>query len=1240
MRTVEKKGNIIYAVLFCTLLLPVTSWSQEAYHSSVNEKWPNEINGAPGSKLYSVFLIGDLKHPFENKNLDLLEDELTKEGENSALVVLGDIVYPKGMPVEGEPGIEPSVWKHVSILNRIKEYPGTIIFLPGDRDWAKGREEGWGSVIGQEGYIENFLSRGNTYLPDEGCPGPVEIGLAGDIVLIVINSQWWFHRFGKPELDNDCEIEGEEDLYVQIEDAIRRNMGKKIIFAAHHPLFSVGNYGGHFPFLINIFPLTGFNPSLFVPLPGFFYTGYRKFLGGTQDLSNPDYKLFKHKLLEILGKYPDIIYAAGHEHNLQFLESGGLHHIVSGGGGEGAFVAAREDKADFAAQSTGFAKLSFYESGDVWLQFFKPGENGDKILLFSKKLYSKPPLLQGEEEELLQNINYGDSVVRVGLSDRYQKGKLHRFLMGDNYRDIWDTPVDFPVFDIGKEKGGLSIIKRGGGQQTRSVRMEDKYGKQYVLRSVNKYVEKALSKEMQNTIAVDVVQDGISASHPYAAITVPKLAGAAGVMHANPKLVWVPSDPRLGIYREDIANGVFLFEERPVGNRQDMESFGYSEDIVNTAETIKKTNDKHDHIVDQKAVLRARLFDILLNDWDRHDDQWRWATFKENDVKVYRPIPRDRDQVYFVNQGPMMWIASRKWTVRKFQGFDNSIKDVVGLGFNSRYFDRAFLSEPGLQDWITIANDIKNNVTDSVIHEAIAELPPEVYALSGKDIETKLKSRRDLLPAYAEEFYKSLAKEVDVVGTDERDLFKVQRMEGGNTKVEVFALSRKKGKKRDKLYERIFLPNETKEIRLYGLKDEDKFDLEGKAEKGIKVRIIGGKGKDKVKDNSSVKGLGKKTVVYERIDKKNKLKPGSETRLYLSKKKGIDNYDRKQFRFDKVIPLATGGYNIDDGIFLGGGVSINNYNFRDSNLHQLTAKMAFQTGAFELGYKGLVSSISQIFDLRIDADLSIPKSVDNYFGAGNETKKISESKKFYRVRYLNGWLNPRLHHQVNKSISCSAGAFYQYYEVTDTTGRFIGGLYPEVLSESAYGRHNYLGANTSFTIDTRDDKILPKHGIFWETRAAGFHSVGNNGKDFIKLQSGASVFLGFQKDPRFVFAARIGGAVNMGDYDFLHSNFLGRKTNLRGFRNNRFAGDKSFYQNTEIRVKLKNIRNFLFNGQSGLLVFNDIGRVWTKGENSNKWHNGYGGGLWISPFNAAAITLSYGMSKEDNLIDFSFNYLF
>jgi hemolysin activation/secretion protein len=156
----------------------------------------------------------------------------------------------------------------------------------------------------------------------------------------------------------------------------------------------------------------------------------------------------------------------------------------------------------------------------------------------------------------------------------------------------------------------------------------------------------------------------------------------------------------------------------------------------------------------------------------------------------------------------------------------------------------------------------------------------------------------------------------------------------------------------------------------------------------------------------------------------------------------------------------------------------------------------------------------------------------------------------------------------------------------------------------------------------------------------GYYSIKDSGKKFLKLKSDLSFYLSFNKNPRWVFAFRAGGAANLGDYEFYYANFLGGKTNLRGFRSNRYAGDYSFYQNSEIRFKIANINTYVVAGRLGILLFNDVGRVWVTGENSKTWHDGYGGGLWFTVFDFTAVTLNYNRSKEDSFVTFTFNYFF
>ena len=82
-----------------------------------------------------------------------------------------------------------------------------------------------------------------------------------------------------------------------------------------------------------------------------------------------------------------------------------------------------------------------------------------------------------------------DSVL-VAVGPEYdQVTGLHRFFLGESYRHIWATPVKVRVIDLSQEKGGFKVVKLGGGMQTRSLRLVDATGKEWALRTVQKYPE-------------------------------------------------------------------------------------------------------------------------------------------------------------------------------------------------------------------------------------------------------------------------------------------------------------------------------------------------------------------------------------------------------------------------------------------------------------------------------------------------------------------------------------------------------------------------------------------------------------------------------------------------------------------------------------------------------------------------------------------------------------------------------
>ena len=1199
------------------------------------------------SQKHTMYLVGDAGEPFENGNpvMKQVQDQLNKDNTPSSIIYLGDNIYPRGLPDKGNPERMISEEIIKGQLDILSDFKGQVFVIPGNHDWYKGKKAGYRYIRNQESFVDDYVTgllrdSINAFLPDGGCPGPVEVALSKEITLIILDTQWLLHPWDKPRDIDGCEAGHYKDVFAQLEEMVRRNDHKKIIVAAHHPMYSYGIHGGVSNAKDHIFPLTAANESLWIPLPivGSIYPLYRKYLGNIQDIAHPKYKAIRKTVEEIFSLHPNLVFVSGHEHSLQYIEKDSLHYIVSGSGSKSTFVK-KKKFAQYVHEGIGFGKLLFDTDGNTTLQFWSP-QTPEKPI-YEEVLFNKIYIPLPEPENY--RVDFTDSTVMVNASDQYDTNNPG--LLGENYRAAWKTKIEVPVFDIGKEKGGLKILKRGGGQQTRSLRLEAKNGKQYVLRSVEKYAEKAIPEELKSTVGADLVQDQISASHPYAAYVIPPMAKAAEVYHTNPKVVYIPEDPRFEEYRVDFANSLALYEERPAGNLKDLDNFGNSKKIISTPDLLESLYEDNDNIVDQQWVLKSRLFDMFIADWDRHDDQWRWASFKQGGGRMYRPIPRDRDQAFFVSEGFIMNKVEKKWAMPKFQGFDHEFRYVPGFNFNARYFDRDFLNQPSLQDWTNTADSLQKRLTDEVIENAIRQWPEPIFELDGETVIAKLKSQRDNLTQYAIDQYLFLAEVVSVRGTNKKEYFLVERIDDQQTRVSMYKRTNK-DKTDELMYERTFFREETKEVRLYGLDGDDLFEVTGEAKKGIVVRIIGGLGMDEIRDESAVSGLARKTKIYD-TKEGNTLKLGKEAKDLTSYRESVNNYNRKDFKYNKLIPLIIGSINKDDGIFIGGGGIYINHGFRKipfKSRQMLTAQGALATGAFNIKYDATFTDVFGLWDLEFALDVSAPNSVTNFFGFGNETTfnknadeefMVDEAIDFYRMRFK--YLNHKglLVKTFGSYASLGLGHHFQTAKVEkDYEGEDRFFLDPVNIGDSAsfFSSKVFEGAVLRFKYDSRDNPILTTRGIKWLTEVGAYAGLNNQSNNLTRISSELSFFFSLRLPSRLTVATRFGGGHNFGDSEFFQAQILGGLSNLRGYRRTRFYGDSHFYNNTELRLKLATFQNRIVPISMGIYGFNDIGRVWIKNEDSNKWHHGIGGGVWLSPLNTTVISLELARSEEEKLL--------
>jgi hypothetical protein len=444
---------------------------------------------------------------------------------------------------------------------------------------------------------------------------------------------------------------------------------------------------------------------------------------------------------------------------------------------------------------------------------------------------------------------------------------LKRLFLGKNYRTVWQTAVTFPVFRI--KELGLTIEELGGGQQTKSLQMEDKLGREWVLRTVDKDVEKALPAYLRNTLAQKVTQDMVSAAHPYAPLTIPTLAKAIGVIVPEPTFYYVPDDPALEPYRSIFANTICMLEQRePTPDRSATE---------NTEDLMEELLEQNDHQVIQQAVLKARLLDMLVADWDRHADQWRWGKRDSGSVEYYYAIPRDRDQAYFYSNGLLPRIA-KVVALRHLVGFQDDLDQLKNLNHKSWEFDRLFLNQLDRGDWEAIIKSAQAALTDKVIHAAVAKMPPAVYAINGATIENKLKGRRNELLTAGLRYYDYITRYPLISGTEEGEYFKVSGS-GDTLLVQVYDLN-DNGTEGRKIYERVFRGEETKYLTFQGYGGKDKFEVLEGTSADIRLNFHGGGGADEY----TIRGNSKNTI-YEVEADNNKIRAGSRTKIRKDNKR-------------------------------------------------------------------------------------------------------------------------------------------------------------------------------------------------------------------------------------------------------------------------------------------------------------------------------------------------------------------
>ncbi len=1150
----------------------------------------------PDKEISHVFYAtGNLGFQENNSNnivLKALSSSMVKD-KNATLLLLGNNASKTGFNRDSNAG-KQNIDSYSDLL---KPFSDRIVFIPGMTDWIPGLK----NLKAQEKYLEGLFNNKDVFKPEKGCPIE-KVKINDEIDLLILDSQWALSDWNKiPNINDNCEIKNKTEFYVEVEHEIVKSQGKTVLVAVYHPITTYGKYGSSFSFGLN-----------------------------SQKLNNKFYNEFSNRLFTIAQQSKNVVFVSGHENNMQYIVDKKTPVIISGAASS-IQNAKKGSKSKFHLNEKGFSKIVVYKDGSLWVSFYGESNN------FDSPMYSAE-ILKAQEIAEKKNFNERSTPKFVSKSiykpEELERSAFYKALWGEHFRKDYETPIKLKSALLDTLYGGLSVIRKGGGHQTNSLRLKTKDDRQFVMRSAKKsalrfiqyfiFKTQYLEPDVEDTYFIQLLQDYWTTANPYGSLTIGDMADALNIYHANTELYYIPKQEALGIHNDAYGDKIYFIEERLTDGHKDVASLGNTDKIEGTTDLLHELRRKDKIEVNESLYIRTRLFDNIIGDWDRHADQWRWAVQQgKNGKDIYEPIPRDRDQAFSDFDGFMLGlITTLSPPLRFMQRYNETYNHTKWFNDAGDDVDLAVLINHTQEDWLREAKFIKENLTPEIIDKAFTKLPSEIDQFRVERTKKALLGRLAKVEENAVDLYEYLRSNVLITGTDKDDHFVITRKPNGITNVSIYRI--KKGKKGEKFWDVDYNRDVTRELWVYGLDDEDIFEVVGDGERLIRIKIIGGQNNDtyKIKNRRKVR-------VFDQKSKPNTFE--TSVNKVLS-----DNYDLNTYYFKKnrrdlqnILPIL--GFNPDNGFVIGA-----TYNYTKNSLrrnpftanHSLSASYMTETSGLIIDYTGEFANIFNNVNFGLEAGYSGSNFTNNFFGFGNETQNLDDDLDFdfNRVRLEGIYIKPSFIFRGYYGGEFKVALSYENIEVERTSSRFISQT--NEVNPNVFSGQDFFGIETAYSFENFDDESLPKSGLGFKI-TTGFKSNFDEDRSFGYIIPEFRLTTRLDRKGILVYATKFRAHFNLNnEFEFHQAASIGDGEGLRGFRQQRFSGKRSFYQNSDLRLSLGRIKNSIIPITFGAYGGFDYGRVWVENDSSDKWHLSPGVGLYFNLAGLTTANLGYFSSSE------------
>jgi hypothetical protein len=1006
--------------------------------------------------------------------------------------------------------------------------------------------------------------------PDNLCPEPY-MREYDQFAILAIESNWFLFPHEIGVFSKYCEALDLGRSYREIEKAIINSRDKPLIVLAYHGLGMERE-----DVETNDLPLF-------------------QSLGGLQSFNNPSYQQYHQKITGMLKNRKNALFISGSGHSYAYTKIGALHHLNI------------PDSLPVAVSFTPVDDGVHVQTVDDAFEWTLTKEKYD----FNPKPVCK---------------TYAGKLRRF-----HQGGSFFRYWLGDNYRDAWDQPLEVPCFDL--SHGPYTIERVGGSQQSLTFHLKHPSGREYKLRSFIKKIE--LPDILQETIIEDALLDHQSAIHPWGFWLSAKLSDEINLPHNHPYVVYVNTDqPAFKSFQETFKSGFYQMVEKPDNILSDPSYKAQGlEHVWSTQKMVRKLEGKSKYRMDQEAYLKARLFDILIGDWDRHKEQWKWMVFKEKDHWSIRPFPIDRDTAFYKGDGVFTWWGRRKWVNYTWQNYNAKLRHPESLMIQSMSMDHRYTSNVSKEKWKEIAQSIYEALPPEKVAAFLEQFPYHMPEADKKELLTAYTRRRDNFLNTAQQMRVMLHESLDILGTGQKDFFYITQPTPHTIQVRIEHDG-------ETIFDNEYSVPETKEIRLYGLEGIDTFHVNMPHTVLTKVRIIGGK----AEDHLLIQHATNKQFITAYDDDINITSDNHiHTKPYRLRYSAF--YTQANARKLNVVAptLFISSGNPDTQFMLGGGFIYRKAGFQSdpwASTHTLKANFLFDRAAGNAMYQGTWFDIWNRNDLQLTLDLGLPRFYGFFYGLGNGLQQIDrpEDDSFYWLRGKHVNFKQQLSFPITQFMQLQPYLQYRYRDFIFGQDHILSTPEENLLDENlAEGTNedlsqdsHYVGMGLDWVYQSNDTVSGPlkKRNLYarlgWQVQKG--LTGGDGAFQRVDLHTD---YINYARRTKTQWKISAGGGFNHGNWEFFDAQFLGRNQNLRGFFINRFGGTARIYSSIEINQSLMQKKRPIIT-DAGLGMFLDNGRVYLdEDELSDGWHYVVGLQAWITLLDTIAFRPSYALPVRE-----------